>query len=157
MLAFYNADFDHRLFGYPALVMQDNQALNAELLANEIDLSEIDFLSQSVLNKCRLKSTDWRLLAQIDCCPQAEMWWGSNGKLFFWIRQRDLQKLNFDNVMLQWQSLLAADDVRLPEEAHQLKSESRFGLDSDFETHKSVEDALWDTAIFRPYKQQFSP
>ena len=46
---------------------------------------------------------DWRLLLQIDSDDKASMMWGDSGRLYFWIRQDDLQNKRFEKtwVILQ--------------------------------------------------------
>ena len=46
---------------------------------------------------------DWRLLLQLDSEDAAGMMWGDVGKLYFTIRESDLQTSIFENVSLNWQ------------------------------------------------------
>jgi uncharacterized protein YwqG len=43
---------------------------------------------------------DWHLLLQVDSEQAAGMMWGDVGRLYYWIRSKDLKAGNFDNVWL---------------------------------------------------------
>jgi len=43
---------------------------------------------------------DWRLLAQIDSDENAGVEWGDRGRLYFWIREADLERRDFSNVWM---------------------------------------------------------
>lgn len=51
-----------------------------------------------------LKPTDdWQLLMQLDSEDEAGMMWGDMGKLYFTIREQDLESLSFDKTWMDWQ------------------------------------------------------
>lgn len=46
---------------------------------------------------------DWRLLLQLDSQDEVGMMWGDVGRLYFTIREKELQSSIFENVGMNWQ------------------------------------------------------
>ncbi|MBN9697074.1 MAG: DUF1963 domain-containing protein, partial [Zoogloea sp.] len=46
---------------------------------------------------------EWRLLLQLDSDPRTDMMWADGGKLYFWIREADLEKRDFSKVWMTMQ------------------------------------------------------
>ncbi|HWI22843.1 MAG TPA: DUF1963 domain-containing protein [Baekduia sp.] len=75
----------HRLLGYPNETSGD-MPLACELTARGLDADDPSATDPDVV----AGGQDWRLLAQISMQPQ--------GRIYFWIRSRDLHAGNFDDV-----------------------------------------------------------
>jgi uncharacterized protein YwqG len=63
----------------------------------------VEFLSYSTCGSAaelKAGSMDWHLLLQVDSEQAAGMMWGDVGRLYYWIRSKDLKAGNFDNVWL---------------------------------------------------------
>jgi uncharacterized protein YwqG len=45
----------------------------------------------------------WLLLLQLDSQDEAGMMWGDMGRLYFTIKQSDLESSSFNNVSMNWQ------------------------------------------------------
>jgi len=52
------------------------------------------------LERLRPGATEWRLLLQLDSDENAEMEWVDSGRLYFFIREEELEKRDFDNVWM---------------------------------------------------------
>lgn len=46
---------------------------------------------------------DWLLLLQIDSQDETGMMWGDMGRLYFMVKQSDLESSSFDNISMNWQ------------------------------------------------------
>jgi uncharacterized protein YwqG len=95
---------NHRLIGYPEAIEGD-MMMACQLVSNGLDYDNLDKYDQSTLEEHKRKVCDWTLLIQIDSDElNAGMAWGNFGRLYFWIKEEDLQKKNFDDVWLILQS-----------------------------------------------------
>jgi uncharacterized protein YwqG len=50
------------------------------------------------------EARQWKLLAQINNDPAADMRWGDFGALYWFIRPDDLERRRFDAAMFAWQT-----------------------------------------------------
>ncbi len=91
----------HRMFGY-AEEVQGPMELQAQLVSNGVYCggNRTDPRAPQLAPSAR----DWRLLLQIDSDVDAEMMWGDVGRLYFWMREQDMQAGDFDAAWLILQS-----------------------------------------------------
>jgi uncharacterized protein YwqG len=95
----YDTDFNHKLLGHPCQI-QDDMQLECQLVSNGLycgDSSGYEDPRRAVLEK---SVKDWRLLLEIDSDERAGMMWGDTGRLYFWIKDADLKKRQFDKVWM---------------------------------------------------------
>jgi len=93
-----HATLHHRLLGY-ADTLQDDMRAQCQLMANGV--SSINGARAASLLK---RQGEWQLLLQIDSDENAQMRWGNNGMLYYWIEGAKLRRREFDNVWLVLQS-----------------------------------------------------
>lgn len=90
----------HRLLGHPERIQGDMQ-LECQCASHGLymgDSSGYDDPKRPALEK---GAEDWQLLLQIDSDEDnMGTMWGDVGRVYFWIRQQDLQKRDFSNVWL---------------------------------------------------------
>ena len=102
-----NEGIIHRLLGYPAVEQNDIRGY-AQLASNGIYLGDGPLDMNDPKVQALLPGiTEWRLLFQMeDDYDSGAAWFGgAGGRLFFSIRNQDLEQCNFDNVWVsfQWQ------------------------------------------------------
>jgi uncharacterized protein YwqG len=93
-----HAAIHNRLLGNPD-TLQDDMRLQCQLTTHgivDMDDPRVDELSKG--------AKDWQLLLQVDSDEHAGMRWASNGMLYYWIKQEDLQACRFDQTWLVLQS-----------------------------------------------------
>lgn len=99
--AFRERDFgrlpQHQVGGYPNPVQNDQMQLMCQLASNGIDCGE-DPTGDQRFESLTPGARDWRLLLQVDSDDRLNFMWGDCGRLYFWIRQRDLAAGKFDEV-----------------------------------------------------------
>lgn len=89
----------HRLLGH-ADPVQNGMQLECQLEANGV----YDWKDPRV-ESLKRGALDWRLLLQIDTDDDGDrLIWGDCGRIYYWIRQQDLQRHFFDDVWLILQS-----------------------------------------------------
>lgn len=91
----------HRLLGHPDLLQGDMQ-LGCQLVTNGIPLDRQGYRDPRV-EELREGATEWRLLLQIDSDDDAAMMWGDGGRLYFWIREKDLAGRRWDQAWFAMQ------------------------------------------------------
>ncbi|MDP9232332.1 MAG: YwqG family protein [Actinomycetota bacterium] len=88
----------HRLFGYPEELGSEIE-LDCELVAAGVNLSEGEGYLDPRREQLRPRAADWRLLLQLSDDDDLAASWGKGfGRLYFWIREGDLQARSFDEV-----------------------------------------------------------
>lgn len=88
----------HKMLGYPDPVQNEMQ-MECQLVSNGIYCGDADGYKNPRAEALRPGATDWRLLLQIDSEEdRAGMMWGDVGRLYFWIREQDLRRRDFDGV-----------------------------------------------------------
>lgn len=91
---------NHRILGHPDQI-QGEMKLKCQLVSHGLytgDSSGYDDSRRPALEK---GADDWQLLLQIDSDEDnTGAMWGDAGRVYFWIRQQDLQKRDFSNVWL---------------------------------------------------------
>jgi uncharacterized protein YwqG len=93
----------NKLFGHPNQI-QDDMALQCELVTNGIDCGDESALERPDIHVFRHRAEDWTLLLQLDSNEENDMRWGDGGRLFFWIRKQDLAEMRFDRTCAILQS-----------------------------------------------------
>lgn len=99
---------NNRLLGHPALVQGDMRE-TCQLASNGIDwgCSTIWYERSTTNTKALLAGAKhWQLLLQLDTNDSAPPgWqWGLGGRLYFWIKQQDLEAGNFDKAWIALQT-----------------------------------------------------
>lgn len=89
----------HQMLGHP-LEIQGTRQLQCQLVSNGIYCGDPSGYEDPRVESLKQGVTDWRLLLQIDSDDNAGMMWGDAGKIYYWIRQQDLQARDFDNVWM---------------------------------------------------------
>ena len=93
----------HRLLGHPDEIqgsMRDDLLVELDEGADTAEPADTSFWAASLGPGFRLKVFRWQLLLQLDTDDSTGMSWGDTGRIYFWIRDRDLQQRNFDVVLL---------------------------------------------------------
>jgi uncharacterized protein YwqG len=93
----------HRLLGHPDLLqygMRGDLAQDLEDTAFSIDAGRDESSGESPNPFRTRRAFPWHLLLQLDSDGQAGMRWSGAGRIFFWIRDRDLRGRDFSRVVL---------------------------------------------------------
>ncbi len=75
----------HQVSGFPDCIQDDNMEQKCQQLNAQNEPCD---------------KNDWRLLLQLDTDEKAEIIWGDCGMLYFWIKEQDAKKQDFDKVRL---------------------------------------------------------
>lgn len=92
----------HRIGGWPGLV-QNSMWLGVQLASNGIYVGGPEGYTDSRVPDLAQGAGDWRLLLQIDSDDDASMMWGDVGRLYFLIREDDLESSAFDRCWFELQ------------------------------------------------------
>jgi uncharacterized protein YwqG len=87
----------HQLLGYPG-PMQGNMRLECQLVTNGIYCGTREGYKDPRRKILEKETDDWVLLLQIDTDYDANMVFGDEGRLYFWIRKQDLIEKDFSKV-----------------------------------------------------------
>lgn len=87
----------HRAGGY-AEEIQGAMELECQLVTNGIWCGDASGYQDPRRKLLEPGAGDWRLLLQLDSDDNLKWMWGDAGRLYFWIRQRDLAETDFSNV-----------------------------------------------------------
>jgi uncharacterized protein YwqG len=87
----------HRVLGYADQIQNDGQ-LECELVTSGIDCGQGRALADSGRVERERAVASWLLLLQVDSDRRTGMEWGDGGRLYFWIRRRDLHAQHFGDV-----------------------------------------------------------
>jgi uncharacterized protein YwqG len=87
----------HRLGGY-AEAVQNSMELECQLVSNGLYCGNASGYQDPRRKVLEEGAKEWRLLLQIDSDDKVGWMWGDVGRLYFWIRESDLQQRDFDNV-----------------------------------------------------------
>ncbi|UDQ96631.1 YwqG family protein [Lentisphaerota bacterium WC36G] len=99
--AYESRDTSHQMFGYPAIIQNDEMAEDCQyMFYKHDDIEKIKSLPKDELENLRKGVDDWVLLLQLD---SEAICWGDSGMIYFWIRKQDLKARNFENVWLHLQ------------------------------------------------------
>lgn len=88
----------NRLLGNPDTI-QDDMRQQCQLVTHNV--KDTDDAKASELAKT---ANEWQLLLQIDSDSEANMEWGNNGMIYYWMRASDLHEKHFENSWLILQS-----------------------------------------------------
>jgi uncharacterized protein YwqG len=94
----------HRIGGYPEIIQGDDLELTSELVLHGIPCGDAAGYQYGRIHGLGAGATDWRLLMQIDSQEEAGMMWHDVGRLFFMMREQDLENLRFDQAWMGMQS-----------------------------------------------------
>jgi uncharacterized protein YwqG len=89
----------HRILGWPDQVQGDMQ-LECQLVTNGLYAGDATGYDDPRAAELARGASEWRLLFQLDSDDDAGMMWGDVGRLYWWIREPDLQARNFDATWL---------------------------------------------------------
>jgi uncharacterized protein YwqG len=90
----------HHLLGYPQLI-QHEMELECQLASNGIDCGIGTITASSTASDLVAGARDWQLLLQIDTDDDGPGWmWGDCGRIYFWIKRKDLASLRFEDAWL---------------------------------------------------------
>ncbi len=89
---------NYRLLGHPCLVQADMRE-KCQLVANGLYCGDGSGWRDPRAKALLPMAKDWQLLMQFDTDEEGPRWsWGLSGRLYFWIRQDDLDTANFEDV-----------------------------------------------------------
>jgi uncharacterized protein YwqG len=90
----------HRMLGLPYLIQGDVMEIECQLASNGVYMGHAKAYSDPRHDHLRAGAQEWQLLLQVDSDETAEMAWGDDGMLYYWIRRRDLRALDFSDTWL---------------------------------------------------------
>jgi|SRR5579859_4243044 len=93
----------HHLLGYPDALQGDMQ-VESQLVSHGLYFGDGWPTDQTRVGQLLSGVQDWQLLLQLETDPEAEMEWGIEGRIYYWIQTQALQSRDFENVwcMTQW-------------------------------------------------------
>lgn len=91
---FYPDEEINKIGGYSDTIQGDME-LECELVTNGLYCGDPSGYNDPKAKELEPNAKNWRLLLQIDSNEKLEMMWGDSGRLYFWIRQQDLEEANF--------------------------------------------------------------
>lgn len=95
------SDTNHHFLGYSENIQNDMQ-IQAQLVTNGI--TDGGNMADPGRAELEAGAADWVLLLQMDSDPSANLNWGDEGMLYFWIPRQDLRDRKFDRVWAVLQS-----------------------------------------------------
>jgi uncharacterized protein YwqG len=88
----------HRLLGWPREI-QNEMSLEVQLVTSGVYTGDSSGYEGPRADRLRGGAADWMLLLQVDSDEKGPGWmWGDAGRIYFWIRKRDLMNRRFDDV-----------------------------------------------------------
>lgn len=75
--------------------IQGEMELECELVTNGLYCGDPSGYNNPKAKKLEPNAKYWRLLLQIDSNDELDMMWGDSGRLYFWIKEQDLETPNF--------------------------------------------------------------
>lgn len=91
----------HRIGGHADCV-QNAMELECQLVTHGLYCGDSTGYEDPRRETLQEGASDWKLLLQIDSDDDAGMMWGDVGRIYFWLRETDLQEQHFENA---WQIL----------------------------------------------------
>ncbi len=90
-------DISNKILGY-ADTIQGEMELECQLVTNGLYCGNSSGYNDPKSKELENGASKWRLLLQIDSeDDKTGMMWGDIGRLYFWIKQQDLEELNFED------------------------------------------------------------
>lgn len=89
----------HRLLGHPDPVQGDMQ-VECQLASNGLYCGTPDDYRSPRAAQLRPGAIEWKLLLQLDSEDAAGMMWGDVGRIYYWIKNKDLAARNWDETWL---------------------------------------------------------
>lgn len=89
-----------QMLGYPAPEQASGMRLECQMAANGVYVGDGSWREHPAIAWHEIEATQWHLLLQLDSYNESAMNWGSEGKIYFWIHERDLLARNFANVWM---------------------------------------------------------
>ena len=96
----YNDDPKHQISGFANEEQGSYMDLECELVSNGLFCGDPSGYNDPKAKHLEQNRKDWTLLLQVDSDDEIGMMWGDMGKLYFWIKKDDLEKLIFENVWM---------------------------------------------------------
>ena len=94
----------HQMFGYPEHIQNNTMELECDIDSQGLNWNKYYKMRESKQTKWEEQSRlDWTMLLQLDSDEDVNFMWGDCGNIQFFIKTKDLQKLNFDDVWLTLQ------------------------------------------------------
>lgn len=93
------SDIRNRLLGHPDIIQNEMQ-LECQLVSDGLYCGDPGGYKDPRRKQLEAGAEDWRLLLQIDSIEDARMMWGDSGRIYYWIRKQDMEKLSFENVWM---------------------------------------------------------
>lgn len=90
----------HQIGGYPSVVQNDSMEFECQLAANGVYCGDPSGYEDPRVAELAAGVSDWRLLLQLDTDDEIGMMWGDCGLLYFWLREKDLQRLDFQQTWM---------------------------------------------------------
>lgn len=94
----------HRLLGHPAQLQRD-MTEQCQLVSRGMNLGDPASWDEARARQLRAGADDWRLLLQVASDPELGTSWADAGLIYYWIREQDLERRDFDAVWLVLQSM----------------------------------------------------
>ena len=69
-----------------------------EIYSRGLDYDKVKTLEQSQIEEIEQNAAQWCFLFQMDSDDNADMMWMDCGRLYFWIKEEDFDKQNFENI-----------------------------------------------------------
>lgn len=96
---------NYRLLGHPAL-MQNDMREKCQLVTNGLYCGDETGWEDPRAGALLTAAKEWQLLLQLDTDETSPRWdWGLSGRLYFWIKQSDLERANFEAVWVVLQGM----------------------------------------------------
>ncbi len=95
----YPDDATSKLLGHSNNI-QDGMETECELVTNGLYCGDGSGYNNPLARKLKENFKNWQLLLQVDSIDEAGMMWGDVGRLYFWIKQDDLENKRFENVWM---------------------------------------------------------
>lgn len=90
----------HQLFGYPSPIQGNDMDLESQLVSNGLYCGDASGYNEPRAKELEPGRHEWILLLQLDSDDDAGMMWGDAGRLYFWIRKKDLKNRNFSGAWM---------------------------------------------------------
>jgi uncharacterized protein YwqG len=83
--------------------IQNTMELEAEMCRLGINYSDFELFTDDKKQNIQVEAAKWKLLLQIDSNDECNMMWGDMGRIYFWIKEEDLQARRFEKCWVSMQ------------------------------------------------------